>query len=382
MRDENGERQSFTFDTKALALDKEAELRQRRQRIRSGLELPLGLMLFFDFAAEWMRERKRTHPRSTWAGENSRLKRVWLPMLSSRMVSTIKRADIEQELQRLMREEHISAATRNRHRALLHTMFEEARKKDPPLIGVNPCEGIPVLPENPRRQPTWTPAQRETYLAAMVEQGPMWGALATVLILLGPRISEVIALQPQDILPEKGAIIIRRIRESVSGKLVERTKRKRHDQPVEASVYVLALLPRVKAALDLWLAASPSKRPTDCLFTTDEGPVTYWVVENLHQKTVEELKLPRITLHRFRHMAAGAYRVLGFAKREIQEMLGHKHVRTTEGYFDAEKDIPNLTHVVEKTRRLERIASAAVKRGANDGREAQRAAAVGNGPAV
>lgn len=365
----NGERLSASFMEKKHAeewYNRQVELRALQ---RAGLE-SIQKTLFFDFSGRWLKKRMADYPKATWAPEESKLRLVWLPLLGHREIDKITRREIQAELERLGREgihppkdkdgnliRHkgqkppvpLSPATRNRHRALLHTIFEAALKEDPPLIRANPASAIPVEVEEGKEQANWTLEHAATYSRIAYSRGTLWGTLATVLHWAGARINEVLALTPADLLWQEEAILIRRTVEIATAQVAERTKKRRTKKKQTTTTHTLPLFPVVAAALRQWLAECP-KQDHEPIFTTEAGErLTYWMVENAHHAILEAGGLPRVTLHRFRHFYATQLRRSGLTKNEVQDVLGHASAKTTEGYIH---ELPDLRHVVRRAGEL------------------------------
>ncbi len=348
IRDENGVRRNLSFSTKADALEAEHYYRRQRQRIQAGLDIPWNPIYFEVFAKDWLASRKKSKAKnkSTWAGEEARLNAVWLPLFHGRYLHTITKQEIARKLEVLMLVDKLSPATRNRHRAMLHTIFQSAVKAEPPVLAKNPVSGIPALSEKKKTRETggWKNSEdTETYLQASYAIAPVWGTLFTFLAWSGARVGEALALRWSDIVYSKSKINISRLLDSTTGKIYERTKGQR-----EGGKYELLLLPRVAEALQKWRAISPKPAQDDLVFVDAGGRVlNYWKAHGAHVKAISAAKVPSISLHGLRHVFASNSRKAGMSREDIREVLGHEDARTTDIYID--DDIESL---VEKARRL------------------------------
>lgn len=146
-RDFDGSQVHEHFSHETDAKEFEFVLRRRRERVERGLE-PIPLPYTFGrYVESWLERRRKIRPRATWEPEEARLRSVWLPHLRHRKLATIFSADIARALERVIRDGR-SNATRNRHRAMLHRIFEEALREQPPLVLWNPVKSIEPLPES------------------------------------------------------------------------------------------------------------------------------------------------------------------------------------------------------------------------------------------
>lgn len=345
MRDCNGNRISKSFTKREDAVEYEALILRTRERVRAGLERPLTPITFREHADTWLTKRMQTHPKSTWSGEKGKLERIWLPFLGGRLLHTITSTDLTRELDRLAKDDGISPATRNRHRALLHTLFEAAAKDKLIGAGMNPAADVELLPEAKKKIDLWkTTDESEAYIREAFRLNPVYGVYATLQLWVGCRISETLALQWQDVDWEARQVTIRRIAETASREILERTK----GQGAGGS-YNAPLFPRVAAVLRDWQAATEYKAPTDfILASADAGkPFTYWQINRIHRALLKVAGLKRLTIHDLRHVYASNAEKAGFSKGELQRMLGHASITTTEIYTHMDTD-----HLVEKAKRL------------------------------
>jgi integrase len=344
VRDANGRRQSKSFTRREDAVEYEALVLRTRERVRSGLERPLIPTPFKDYTDAWIAKRMQTHPKSTWSGERGKLERVWNPLLGPRLLHTITGAELNRELDRLTTQDKIGPATRNRHRSLLHTIFESAAKDKLIGAGMNPASDIQILTEGRKQIDLWhTTEESDTYTRAGFDKAPVYGVYATLQLWLGCRISETLALQWRDIDWGNHRVQIRRIAETVSREIFDRTKGEKAGDPHNAPLF-----PRVAAVLRDWQAVTAHKEPTDFILCDEVGkPFTYWQILRVHRALLKRAGLKRITIHDLRHVYASNAEKIGFSKGEIQRMLGHASITTTEIYTHMGTD-----HLIEKAKRL------------------------------
>lgn len=325
VRDYDGRLLRREFIDETDALEFKILITRRVQRYKAGLELIPEQITFREWADIWIERRKKSHPKATWAKDESRLRRTWTPELGDLKLQAIHASRLREVFDRLSKE-GLSNATINRHRALLHRMWVEARREEPALATTNPVSSIPKLPENWREQhqPTWDDEEAlDRYCMAAWEFSGGWGALATLLAWTGMRRGEVCALRWEDIDWKKNEIHVRRTVEAVSNEHKLRVKSR--------SPYVVMLLPVVREALErLKKYRGGRVKPSD----TVAGPVSYWDAGKLHKKTTRWAGLPYISIHRVRHSFARMLKREGFSREEIRDLLGHKSVQTTQRYTE------------------------------------------------
>lgn len=143
--------------------------------------------------------------------------------------------------------------------------------------------------------------------------------LITLLVLLGPRVSEVCKANLDDITPTgngDGAAVWR-----ITGK--------------GGKTRLAPVLPAVRAAVDAWLALQPFPlEPGDALFRARRGgPLSPRHVQATVQRLRGRLGLPpTATPHALRHSFATHLLGAGADLRSIQELLGHASLSTTQKY--------------------------------------------------
>lgn len=294
---------------------------RRRNRLRheAGLDFIPERVTFAEWAERWLSARKTTRPEATWRPEVARLERDWLPILGKRVLSEVRSPEIECVLDELVREGS-SPATRNRHRAMLHRMFEEARKQFPPLVVANPVSSIPTLSEcwKSRERVYLTERQLERYCRAAKLVSPRWYRIAEILCWSGIRISEALALRWIDF--GDGCIFVRRIFDKTTGKIVQRTKSQRGK-----GGYRAVLLDRVRRLAP--------KNPNPNLVG---GGMDYFEAYRFHRKTLRLAELPSVSIRILRHSCARAMKRRGLSRDQIRDALGHESAFTTERYTRTE----------------------------------------------
>jgi integrase len=230
-----------------------------------------------------------------------------------------------------------SPASRNRYRALLHSLFEYAIYTE--RIKVNPVRKIRILSEKLKVRKTgywenWKDITR--YIKAAFAKGEVFGLMAAILCLGGCRIGEALALDWEDIDWKKGHVRIRKIVERPTFLICDRTKGQR-----AGGEYQMLLLPQLKKILLRHRKVGP-------IFLTPNGQrLRYETYRKTHYKIIKDADLKRLTPHDLRRTFATHAERAGFHRSEVGEMLGHETLAATAAYV--QKDV---RHLVEKAKRV------------------------------
>lgn len=285
---------------------------------------------FGEFALDWIEKRKATHPKATWQSEESRLLRIWVPHLRNRPLQSITAACVERHLDELVEKEALSPATFNRHRALLHRLFNDSIRAG--ILIKNPVSSIPPRKEQWKETTphTLTIEEVELYLRTAKRLAKDFYPLASVLAWSGVRAGEALALRWSDI-TDKG-IFVRRILDKATGTVQERTKGQR-----AGGGYVAMCLPRIARL-------RRGKHP-DALVGNG---LTYNQALKIHNRIAERIGKSEFTLHGFRHSFARNMLRMGFSRDDIRDCLGHESALTTDRYTH----MTTIEHIAKRAKRL------------------------------
>jgi integrase len=348
VRDEHGKLVARSFATKEDAAEAELLARRKRQRVRSGLAAPADGTLFIDYVKIWLKRRNQSKVMGTFSGEESKLRRVWIPLLGNRPLEFISTVEVRDKLNELQFESGLSASTIDRHRACLHKLFNDA-------IADGKLSHNPITPIRLQNEPktsfikTWlkTDDEQGRYLKALEECGPDYGILGWGLLWTGGRVCEVNALQWQDIDLEAHVVRIRRIEERAGGsKIVERTKGKDKKKVLHQTVVPLA--PVYQDALTRHKARSRFVGETDFIACTPDGRyIQYDAFKGVHKRALTMADLPKVHIHGLRRSFATNAKRAGFSRSDIKDMLGHSTELMTEKYVMDDAD-----HLVAKAKTL------------------------------
>lgn len=328
---------SKSFKSKQDAIEFEASLIQNRQREKAGLSSPLEEITFFDFAARWIERRFKSELATAYVmQDSSRLKNYWLPDFANRALITITALEIRNKLDEIQFDLGHSAADRNRHRALVHKLFQDAFLQDKVLV--NPASKCELIKEkNSRTRIALTIEEQTAYLSALRNEGRQYWVLGNVLLWTGARICSANVLRFGDI--NEGIVAFSRIEERATKKVVERQK--------GGNAVFVPLFPALASVLRRETELRDPK-PTDYVCVQPGGGyIPYDTFKKVHRRAIASVKLRAFKIHDLRSTFAKNAEQAGYSKSELKEMLGHSSVLVTERYTP--KDV---AHLVEKGKKL------------------------------
>lgn len=330
-----------SFKTKSDAETFEDKIHRGRQLTKAGLEKPAELSLLLDFAADWLRKRAKDPEitRGTFNQDNSKLRTYWLPWFGTRPMSLLTSQEIEAKLDYLQYELNLAPATRNRHRALLHTMYRDALRKR--LVVQNPMSSIPLVKETSNREKVaLSVEEQEIYLAGLRLEGARFEILGELMLWTGGRICAANVLQWRDFDFDLGIVQLRRIEERASGTIQERQK--------GGADIVVPLVERLRYALLKWRDESRFTKPHDFVACQPQGHfICYDTFKGVHARVVEATKLRRFTPHDLKRTFATNAKRAGLTRADIRELFSHSSEAVTARY-----DLKDIDHLVNKVERV------------------------------
>lgn len=350
LRDPNGLIVTRSFTKKEDAQAFERAERRKKQLVRAGLEAPKEQILFVDFAKTWLNRRYKSLARSSADHDESRLRNYWLEKFGVRPLASITSADIRQHLDFIQFECNHSPSDRNRHRALVHRLFQEAYLEE--RIVANPASRVPLIEEVPVRKKTVLRelAEIDAYLAALREDSPHYAMIGEIMAWTGARVGSAVALQYQDIRFTDGVVLIRRTEERASegSQIVNRTKGKGIIAS-EADAEIVPLFPRLRTAILEHRQRSHFTKDTDFIACRSNGAyVPYDTFKGAHKRAIAKCGFPQsVTPHTIRASFATLCKKAGYTRAEIREMLGHSSEAITARY-----DIRDVAHLVSRGKEI------------------------------
>lgn len=254
----------------------------------------------------------KTYKRS-WDTDQSLLKNHVIPNFGDKYMDEVTKKDVFQFINKHLAT-HKPGST-NRIIILLRYIYNLAIKWDTPGITKNPTAGIPLLEENNKKERFLTADEANALIGALKKSdNPMIQYIVPMLILTGARKNEVLKAKWEDFNFEQR---IWRIPTSKSGKA-------RH---VPISDGVLSLLNSIPKLDDCdWVFSNPR---------TKEPYRTFFCSWNTARKSVG---LSDVRIHDLRHSFASFLVNNGRSIYEVQRILGHTQIKTTQRYAHLSQD--------------------------------------------
>ena len=255
----------------------------------------------------------RAYKRS-WATDVSLLTNHLLPRFGSCYLDEIEREDI-QKMHHERRSSGAAPGSANRLLIMMRFIFNLALKWGTAGVKSNPCKGIPLLEENNKKERYLSVTEAQSlYDAVCQSENTMLQFIVPMLILTGARKREVLDAKWSDFDVERSCW---RIALSKSGKA-------RYVPLSAGALSVLAVLPRVPDCD--WAFANPKTRKPYVSF--------YCAWDTARSKA----RLSDVRIHDLRHSFASLLVNSGRTLYEVQRILGHTQVKTTQRYAHLSHD--------------------------------------------
>ncbi len=250
----------------------------------------------------------------SWDTDVSLLKNHLLPRFSSRYMDEITRQDIV-KMHSDRKASGAAAGSANRLLTMMRYIFNLAVRWEVPGIKANPTKGVPLMEENNKKERYLTvdEAQR-LYDAVCKSQNSMLQYIVPMLILTGARKREVLDARWEDFDFTRR---IWRIPMSKSGKA-------RRVPLSDGALSILSNMPRDMRCE--WTFPNPdTKKPFVSIFCA-------WDTAR------QSVGLSDVRVHDLRHSHASFLVNAGRTLYEVQHILGHTQVKTTQRYAHLSHD--------------------------------------------
>jgi len=258
----------------------------------------------------------------SWETDWSLLRCHLLPRFGTRYLDEIVRQDIvKMHHDRLS--EGAAPGSANRLLIMMRYIFNLAVRWEVPGIKVNPTKGVPLYEENNKKERYLSKEEAQSlYVAVQASDNKLLQFIIPMLILTGARKREVLDAQWVDFNLEKK---VWRIPISKSGKA-------RH---VPLSDGVLQLLSSLH---DFLLAMSPSLENCPWAFPNPKTGKAYVSIFYSWNTARKQAGLADVRIHDLRHSFASFLINNGRTLYEVQHILGHTQVKTTQRYAHLSQD--------------------------------------------
>jgi len=248
----------------------------------------------------------KTYKRS-WITDVSILKNHLLPVFGNKYLDEVNERDIFKMVGEMMKK--YSPATINRNIIMLRYIFNLIIKWNMYKIVVNPTRNVPMQTLNNKRERYLTGEEAEKLIAALHNtRNPMLKYIVPTLILTGARRSEVMNAKWSEFNFESR---IWTIPISKSGKA-------RHVPISDGLVRLLKSIPR--------------KNNVDYVFANPHTNKPYVSFHMTWNQARQAVGLPDVRMHDLRHSFASFLVNNGRNLYEVQRILGHANIKTTERY--------------------------------------------------
>lgn len=268
---------------------------------------------FAQFIDEQYMPYVKTYKRS-WDTDVSLLRNHLLPRFANRHLDSITRQDI-QKMHQERRASGAAPGSANRLLIMMRYVFNLALKWEAPGIKTNPCAGVPLLEVNNKKERYLSVEEAQRlYEAVCTSENPMLRFVVTMLLLTGARKREVLDAKWQDFDLSRR---IWRIPMSKSGKA-------RHVPLADGAMNVLATMPR--------------NLHTDYVFANPKTNKPYRSIFSSWNTARKQAGLADVRMHDLRHSFASLLINSGRTLYEVQHILGHTQVKTTQRYAHLSQD--------------------------------------------
>ena len=242
----------------------------------------------------------------------------------------VQSSEIRSFLAHLKRDRNYGAKTLLRKQSCLRSFYKFCLKQN--RISENPLRDIEA-PKIPQRKPVYLTEQERFILFQTAKnktykiEGKRNYAIIILLYYAGLRVSELVNLNIDSISPDGLKYII---------KVIGKGNKERH----------IPLHNEAKAILDVWLTNRPPCE-SPAIFTANCKRLTVSCIQKMLKKLINDAGIKKkISPHKIRHTFATDLLGKGANLIDIQNLLGHSSLNTTQVYVHTNKE--NLASAVEK----------------------------------
>lgn len=269
---------------------------------------------FNDFVKERYLPFIQGYKRS-WKTDESMLRNHLLPALGKRHLDEISKSDIV-AMHHGCKAKGAAPGSANRLLILARYIFNLALRWEIPGIHKNPTAGVPLFEENNKKERCLSKEEALRLYAVMQgSEAPMLKFIVPMLIMTGARKREVLDAKWVDFDMQKR---LWRIPISKSGKA----------RYVPLSEGVVKLLAQVRVLQQSWPAMLDCPWPFANPATGKPFVSIFWAWNTARTKA----GLPDVRIHDLRHSFASFLINNGRSLYEVQKILGHTQVKTTQRY--------------------------------------------------
>ncbi|MBE3597771.1 MAG: site-specific integrase, partial [Limnochordaceae bacterium] len=330
-------KQRYRYAT-AKSLEEARRLRRQLQaEVDKAGHVPPQSMIFGDFLTKkFIPEHVATRRLRTQKGYGDIIANHLVPALGKVRLDRLTREHLvayfraKREASKKDGSRALSERTLLHHYRLIHKALNCAVEWG--YVGRNVCDQVPPPRPERYRANTLTAEQADKLLEYLKEKGHRHYALIATALGTGARISEILALQWQDVDPIHGVITIRRSLESQGDK----TPRFGSTKNGEGRAIAMADFVR-EALVDRWTeylrekdAFAQDYRDFGLVFCKENGePYDQRYITHMFAKALKDAKLPHVRFHDLRHTVATLLLKRNVHPKVVQEILGHSTIQVT-----------------------------------------------------
>jgi integrase len=332
-RDHEGKLRHRQFATEQQAAHWKEEMAQERKAIKEGRALPKKEnVILADFSRLWLQAKMKETTTSTVQGYANQLRIHVLPFIGEKKMSELHQLQLESLLDTVQADHGLSNAMRNRIRAMLSSMWNDARKLR--VVASNPFELIEQKKENPAAAVTiWTLEEARKYLEAARELGWEEYVFAQVNLNTGTRKGETIAIQVKHVHLVERAIRIEQIFDPSVRQIVARTKS--DGQRKVLKIKYVGINDTLYKVLKEHFKRNPALGPDDFIVTFQGRQMMPEAANRMNNRIIAHAGIRHARVHDNRHLAGSLMKQALGDIHAVKENLGHSTVTTTERYVHA-----------------------------------------------
>lgn len=260
--------------------------------------------------------------------DRKNLDRLILPHWESWPLESITRMEVEGWVKKLSKEggrtrdgkrKPLGAPTVHLAYMTLSSMLKAATQEQPPIIVHNPCTGVRLPPLPPRKRKYFTDQEMESILDHLIEP---YRTMAELSMWSGLRWEELAGLHGDG---------IDWLREVIPGIAQVMTPHGLRPHPKsERSDRVIPVPPHIMTRLAVLMEGRD--RGELVFLNTRSRPVKYNTWHWHWTRALQAAGVPYRAPHTCRHTAASRLLQDGVSMFEVQQILGHESIKTTEKY--------------------------------------------------
>ena len=338
-------RRGFKSPTEAKTALKKIEYEATQGDVRKEIQ---NNLTFQDVYDEWFPGYINTVRESTWYKRKKMFENHILPIFGKYRIRTITTSQIQKALNKWFKE-----TTYNYKPWFNYTnkVFKYAILQR--YIDDNPATRVimPKKTEFENKTPNfWSKEQLQVFFNYIdpIKDLEKY-TLFRVLAFTGIRRAECLALTWDDFNAQKKTLSINKtLAQGIKGKLrINNTKTKKGTRDISLDDLTVKTLQKwhIKERSDFFKRGINIDHPNQLIFPSTKNTFKSlntprkWYCKVMDQIENDNVDLPRITIHGFRHTHASALFAAGASIKEVQERLGHEDAQTTLNIY---------THVTEK----------------------------------